>query len=720
MSSALPSPPCWHVGPPHLSDSDPIGADPVAFGRLLHEMTGGYRLFTSQKPRVDGSTGRPHHQFFQHPEWLSQVTSAAGDIGYFYCFSSFRDPTRADTSNLLDLGALYQDLDWHTHPDASKRYENGDEVLAEVDRRCVAIGFPAPNLVVYSGRGLQIAWLHNPVVAATNLVEWNAAQRSMCEYLSDLGSDPRARPAVHFFKLPGQLNPKSGRCVAVIRQPESTRFQFSDLFGKLFRDGLPAPKARPGRKPAEKPSRVVVDLAAARALRDGKSTAERAPDGLGANADAAGSLIWAPRLRALKTIIEYRAGQHGGCLPEGGRDGILFCTAVALSWVTPDRWRDEYLSIAADYCIEWTAKEALDRAAAVAKRVNMLVDGETLNGENQDPRYRMTNETLREFADITVDEERLPMAAAIARRAIQKSARAHRQSAARRNSTRADREGVTTGLDWAGYREARKSQAAKQAERARVLRANGMTTSEIAAEMGCTRQAAARYVRRPTELDGTQCMLSSLSSSLPSFLLSSSLTSFLTSSSLPSSSPLDSVSPTVEPGPAPVVTPTPVPLLDSELTNTVAHLAAFTREMRSPGAHPGCLPTVPCHLSREPAIREAFTAAQNALADAHRRLRNRRARMAAKERQTEMRERASRSIAEGRSWFTGQLNALRDYWDSKIEAATYREHYYLRIKKEASVGGRCRAWKAAVRHARGLPPAQRRRQPDPDDALIPW
>jgi hypothetical protein len=694
MSGALKFRPRLYAPAPHPVLAPQIGTDPVAFGRLLHGGSTGYRLFTAQKPRIDGSTGRPHHQFFRQTEWLSQIAAVRGDAGYFYSFSTFREPTKADTANLAELAALYQDLDWHTHPEASSRFATGEQVLAEVDRRCAAISFPAPNLAIYSGRGLQIAWLHNSVDAATNLAAWNAAQRSMCGMLADLGADTKAKPACHFFKLPGQLNPKSGRRVAVIRHPEGDRFQFADLFSKLYPEGLPAPKAKPARRPADKPARTVIDLAAARALRSGATTAQRAPDRLGADADAAGQLIWAPRLRALKTIIESRAHEHGGCLPEGGRDGILFTVAVALSWITSANWRSEYLSIAADYCSAWTPKEALDRASAVAKRVGLLMDGETLDGE--DPRYRMTNETVRDFAGITAAEERLPGAAAIAHRGVQQAAHAARQAEARRADGRTDRERVT-GLDVAGYRESRKAEAAGKAERAREMAERGRSADEIADALACCSRAVRGWLHE-SGIGGTRCMLSSLPS-LPS---------------------LDSVQPESIPAPEPAPIQSAQP--DDELTATHTQLTEFAAEMRSPGARPGWLPAVPRHLTGNPAIRAAILAATAALKDAERRHRNRMAKFEADVRQTEMRQRAAEG-REGKTWFAAHLEAIRQDFDTRLDEATERERGYLLIQREAVILGRCRAWKAAVRHARGLPPERRRRQRQPQAdlaALIPW
>jgi transposase-like protein len=674
MSGALKILPLWNIRGRPTQSASIIGTDPVAFGELIHRGSSGYRLFTSQRSRLDGTVGRPHHQFFQQREWLSQIAAVSGEVGYFYCFSSFRSPTAADTANLADVGALFQDLDWHTHPDASQRYGNGEKVLAEVDRRCLQIGFPVPNLVIYSGRGLQIAWLHDAVPASTNLVAWNAAQKAMCAMLADLGADTKAKPAVHFFKLPGQLNPKSGRRVAVIRQPDGDRFTFSELFNRLYPEGLPTPKAKAARRPSEKPARVVIDLAAARALRTGASTAQRATDRMGADADSAGQLIWSPRLRALKTIIEHRADQHGGCLPEGKRDGILFVTAVALGWVTPDRWRDEYLSIAADYCGAWTAKEALDRASAVAKRVGAL-----LNGDSQDPRYRMSNETVREIADISAAEESLLGASAIARRAIQQSARAHRQAEARRTVGRTDRERVT-GLDAAGYREKRKTDAAERAERAREMAESGRTTAEIAADFGCSSRAVRGWMNEGG-IDGTRCMLSSFSSSF----------SFL-----------DSVR-NAPPKPAPEPASA-----NAERTAMLTQLAEFAAEMRQPGACPTHLPiAVPRHLTRDPAVRAALTAATAALRDAERRHRNRMAQIDAEERSIEMRQRAAQGLAAARTWFAEHLDAVRQEFDCRIAEADDRERGYLLVQREAVVMGRCRAWKAAVRHSRGLPPQRR-------------
>ena len=121
--------------------------------------------------------------------------------------------TGATVQNTLELTAFYQDLDWHNHPVAKTRYDDIHGVLAEVDRRCAAIGFSRPELVTSSGRGLLVAWPHKPVPAYRRddggtgkvvrdgaMVRWNVVQAFLRELLSDLGADAAAIPAVPFLQ----------------------------------------------------------------------------------------------------------------------------------------------------------------------------------------------------------------------------------------------------------------------------------------------------------------------------------------------------------------------------------------------------------------------------------------------------------------------------------------------------------------------------------------
>ena len=496
-----------------LRDLDPTC--PLAFGRIVHPGTPGQLTITTIKLRRDGSEGTPYSRAFENRRaWLSELEKARHAEGHHFCFSTFAGAcvdgtaTGVNVANVRYLTALYQDLDWHLHPEASQRYGGIVDVLAEVDRRCDAIRFPRPDLITSSGRGLLIAWTHRPVpaywrdghgsgrvVREGTLVRWDVVQRFLREMFADLGADPAAIPACHWFKLPGTINAKSGNTVAVIRQPGgSDRGSFSGMYATLeptiraaHERGelktVPLPKSM---RPT--PGGRVVDMAIQRATRRGQAVAQRDPQGRGITAADTAAMIWAPRLRALVRLAEHRAGESGGELPPGQRDCILFVTGLAMAWCSREGWESEFLELARRLT-PWFEREARARLAAVRKRA----------GEEQGQGtglYAMSSERLRAFVHLTDEEEDLASTSAIASPEAQHRHALRRLADRRRTRGRADRK-ATTGADRPTYCQGRKAAAAAKAARAHELHGQGATVKEIAAAMGCDPRVIRRHLAAP-------------------------------------------------------------------------------------------------------------------------------------------------------------------------------------------------------------------------------
>jgi hypothetical protein len=490
---------------------------PVAFGRLLHAGTPGQLTITTIPAKRDGGTGVPYSRAFTSKRaWLAELEHARHAEGHHFSFSSYTgacqdgSATGVTVGNVLSLTAFYLDLDWHLHPVASTKFSGIADILAEVDRRCDAIGFARPALVTSSGRGLLVAWPFKPVPAYWRacggsgrimrdgaLVRWNVGQRYLHELFADLGSDAAASPACHWFKLPGTVNPKSGNTVACLRRHRRMdRGSFSNLYGMLEPTILAAHKrgelrAVPLPKSMRKaPTGIgrVIDLAVQRASRRGQTIARRGADGLGATAADTAGLIWAPRLRALVKLSEHRAAANDGRLPRGQRDCILFVTGLAMAWCSRSGWEEEFLELASRLT-PWPQGEARTRLSAVIKRAQQEQgDGTGL--------YKMNSETLRAFIGLTVEEEELDFASPIASPAARRQHALRRLRVRRREGGRADRE-ATTGADRPAYFQQMKAAAADKAASAHEMHRQGIVPTDIAATLGCDVRSVRRYLSKP-------------------------------------------------------------------------------------------------------------------------------------------------------------------------------------------------------------------------------
>ncbi len=497
--------------------------DPIAFGEIVHGKSRGQLTITTISARKDGTTGTPYTRAFaSRGAWHQELAKARHATEHHFSFSTYAGAceggasTGATVQNTLELTAFFQDLDWHKHPVAKGKYADIHAVLDEVDRRCAEVGFPRPGLVTSSGRGLLVAWPHKPVPAYWRdrggvgkavrdgaLVRWNVIQSFLQELLSDLGADPAAVPACHFFKLPGTVNPKNALTVWTLRQPEDEE---RDSFSNLYKAVEPAIRAAHERgalqtvplpKSLRSPTRPgqVVDLAVRRAAALGQPVARRGADGLGGTAADAASLVWAPRLRALVKLAEHRAAANGGALPGGRRDNLLFAVGLAMAWASKDWWWDDFLGLA-QRLTPWNEREAHARLSAVVKR------SEQEQGQGTGL-YQMSSVGLRGLVGLTREEEELEFASPIAGADAQARHALRRLADRRRVHGRADRKG-TTGLDREGYATRRKADAADKAAIAREMHAQGAGTAEIAAAVGADPRTVRRYLAAPaSEAAGT-------------------------------------------------------------------------------------------------------------------------------------------------------------------------------------------------------------------------
>jgi len=77
-------------------------------------------------------------------------------------------------------------------------------------------GIPEPSLVICSGRGLYLVWLHSPV-GWEELVRWQDCQYRIWRVLKPLGADPKARDAARVLRVTGTTNSKNGALVYALR-----------------------------------------------------------------------------------------------------------------------------------------------------------------------------------------------------------------------------------------------------------------------------------------------------------------------------------------------------------------------------------------------------------------------------------------------------------------------------------------------------------------------
>lgn len=341
---------------------------------------------------------------------------------------------------LASLRACYVDLDGCTD------YE-------EVRDTLLANRIPEPSAFNFSGRGLHLYWLLEPLPPKA-LPVWQRVQDELIRVLAPLGADPAAKDCTRVLRVCGSYNSKNGEevrgCIL-----DGHRWSLRQLaFEVLGRDGK-------GKKPAE-----------VRDIRTKRKTPDKAIQGS----------IYA-RWHLVFLDLMAISAHHDHNIPTGYRDKWLFLVGVALSWFThPQGIEDEILSLGREntqldpseivVANKTTIQRALDAAA-----------GEKIQwrGQEVDPRYRFRRQTLYEWLAPIIPAGILPKLRAIIPNDVARERdKARNRAIEGRYSDNYTKQGV------------RASNQEKRAQ-AQRMRDAGATFREIADELGVSHPAVIKW-----------------------------------------------------------------------------------------------------------------------------------------------------------------------------------------------------------------------------------
>lgn len=150
------------------------------------------------KKTEDGKFKQYHYRV---DELKDQLAHWMGEDVYF-SQNTFYKPQRT-VENIRQLRSLYVDLDFYTL-DYKPSW-----VLAKLEYEFFHELIPDPNIIIFSGRGMVLIWLLEPVPYQA-LPLWQAVQAYLVNTLSELGSDPKASDAARVFRIAGSINSKNG------------------------------------------------------------------------------------------------------------------------------------------------------------------------------------------------------------------------------------------------------------------------------------------------------------------------------------------------------------------------------------------------------------------------------------------------------------------------------------------------------------------------------
>lgn len=191
--------------------------------------------------KKDHSTGKFVQWSYRPQELSKHLSEWMGEDIYFSQNTFFKPQRRIE--NIRQLKSLYVDLDfyiWNYEP---------SWILGKLEHEFYGQSIPEPNLIIFSGQGIVLVWLIEPVPHMA-LPLWQAVQNHFLKQLETLGGDPKSNEAARVFRIAGSTSSKNGETVHVQYRSEY-RYELRQLQYDYLPELTPKKKQepkRPGRK----------------------------------------------------------------------------------------------------------------------------------------------------------------------------------------------------------------------------------------------------------------------------------------------------------------------------------------------------------------------------------------------------------------------------------------------------------------------------------------
>lgn len=374
-------------------------------------------------------------------------------------------------ANLRSIHALFSDVDYHRT--TAWKWHEPRVVLVAILSKLEAERIPFPSLVLDSGRGFYLYWLHERLPARARC-RWDLVQARIQEVLADFGADPKAKDAARVLRVAGSLNSKASagrRTVSLFwlqgTPSEPMRFKFDSLADVL----LPYTRDQ------------IVSLRAARAAGRAEGRSKAGPSRSRLDSASYGEAV-------LEDLHRLRRHRHPkGILPTGARDVWLFCASMALAWTCPPEVLESETVALAQSATGWTSRQAKSAMGAVMRRARAAAAGKRIRfaGKEVDPRYRMKAATIVDWLEIGEEEQR---AAGLR---ILLSPEMRRTRKAEQERDRRARAGATSH---AKARETRRKLGNVALYR---MAKEGLTRDEMARELGVSSGLLSKAIREARE-----------------------------------------------------------------------------------------------------------------------------------------------------------------------------------------------------------------------------
>lgn len=187
---------------------------------ILHEGDDGYIAIAAKKDK----------EYVQYHYKVNDLTYNIGkaislDANIYMTPNSFFMPKRK-IENIRKLNALYIDIDYYNIENL-KTYDH-ERILAILENDYFGQDVPEPSFVIYTGRGLAVYWLIEPVPIKV-LPLWNSIQKFFVDKLKDMGADSKSIDGARIMRLAGTINDKTGLRSKLYMYDENLVYTLRDI-----------------------------------------------------------------------------------------------------------------------------------------------------------------------------------------------------------------------------------------------------------------------------------------------------------------------------------------------------------------------------------------------------------------------------------------------------------------------------------------------------------
>ena len=187
---------------------------------ILHEGDDGYIAIAAKKDK----------EYVQYHYKVNDLTYNIGkaislDANIYMTPNSFFMPKRK-IENIRKLNALYIDIDYYNIENL-KTYDH-ERILAILENDYFGQDVPEPSFVIYTGRGLAVYWLIEPVPIKV-LPLWNSIQKFFVDKLKDMGADSKSIDGARIMRLAGSINDKTGQRSKLYMYDENLVYTLRDI-----------------------------------------------------------------------------------------------------------------------------------------------------------------------------------------------------------------------------------------------------------------------------------------------------------------------------------------------------------------------------------------------------------------------------------------------------------------------------------------------------------